>query len=275
MGWTFTTTDQSEITTILQVVTEGICKIATILEDGYLNYRIDDYPYPYDYVTLEAALFDRDYVQGDSALGYSRWVPVCRLGFLLNESNQRADVGVNRGVVAEQFWVASDGAGMYVPNAINSLVFSTLIEAADWYTIDRLLDASVRMDVKNESTNSLSNWGIAKYKQGLISEAIEKFEAALQREDKFAEAEASYWLALIYEQNDDTKTAGIYRARCEAAGGYSEPQGVETLEVGLTKSNKQGLGEPVLSKQAAFCSQCGTQFKDDSARFCPNWGSAR
>ena len=280
-GWTFKTTDTSEIQTILEVISNGLTKMATILEDGYLNYRRDDFGYSFDDVLLSATKFDSDYEQGGDALGLSYWVPVPRLGFLLNDTNLRAEAAVNRGVVEEQDWVAANGAGFWVPNAINSFVFSTLIPAEQWFTIDRLLDSSVRMDVPNESTNSLSNWGIAKYKQGLISEAIEKFEAALARDDKFAEAEASYWLALIYEQNDDEKLAKVYRDRCEAAGGYVEEEPDQPTPSGLSKSAKAGLGlgdASGLSESrtlAAFCSNCGNKFTEDSAKFCGNCGKAR
>jgi hypothetical protein len=275
MGWTFKTSNQTEIHKILEVVTSGLTRMATILEDGYLNYRTDEYSFPYDDVLLSATKFDSEYVQGENAFGMSYWVPVQRLGFLLNETNIRSEQAVNKGVVKEQEWIAANGAGIYLPNAINSFVYSTLIPAQEWFTIDRLLDSSVRMNVQNESTNSLCNWGIAKYEQGLISEAIEKFELALARDDKYSEAEASYWLALIYEQNDETMQAETYRARCEAAGGYQLEEPVQPVTEGLTKSSNSGLGNPVSLKIAAFCGQCGNQFKDDAAKFCPNCGSAR
>lgn len=220
MGWTFSTTNQAEILKILEVITTGLARIATILEDGYLNYRNEEYSYPYDDVVLSAARFDADHIRGGTARGLSQWVPVVRLGILLNETNQKVHEAVGKDNIEEQIWISMDGAGMYVPNAVNSLVYSTLISDEDWFTIDRLLDASVRMNVKDESTNSLSNWGIAKFKQGLVDEAIEKFEQALARPDKYAEGEASYWLAEIWAQRGDAAKAEEFRARCQAAGGY-------------------------------------------------------
>ena len=274
-GWTFGSTNQSEIRKILEVVTEGLRRMATILEDGYLNYRSDDFPFPYDDVLLSATKFDSDYVQGGSALGLSQWVPVQRLGFLLNETNIRFDQAVNMEKVSEQEWMAFDGAGFFVPHAINSLVYSTLILQKEWLTIDRLLDASVRMDVVEESTNSLCNWGLAKYRQGLIDEAIEKFEQALARSDKYSEAEASYWLSIIYEESGDTKKAQKYSARCVAAGGFEFVQNSQVAAPSLTKSKNAGLSISKLTNQAAFCSQCGLQFKEDHAKFCAGCGNAR
>jgi hypothetical protein len=252
MGWTFDTTNQAEIIKILTVITEGLTRINSILEDGYLNYRTDDYPYPYDDVLLSAAKFDASYIQGEDALAMSIWVPVPRLGILLNETNVRSGVAVGQNNVDEQYWVSLNGAGMFVPNAINSLVYSTLIEEQEWFTIDRLLDASVRMNVKDESTNSLANWGIAKFKEGLVDEAIEKFELALARPDKYSEGEASYWLAEIWEQRGDAAEAQAFRDRCKAAGGYvpgagfSPSGGPSTPPVqtggGLSKSSDGGTG---------------------------------
>lgn len=294
MGWTFQTTNQAEIIKILTVITEGLTRINSILEDGYLNYRTDDFPYPYDDVLLSAAKFDAAYIQGQDALAMSIWVPVPRLGILLNETNIRAGVAVSQEDVDEQYWVSLNGAGMFVPNAINSLVYSTLIHEQEWFTIDRLLDVSVRLDVKYESTNSLSNWGIAKFKEGLVDEAIEKFELALARPDQYAEAEASYWLAEIWEQRGDSSKAQVFRGRCQAAGGYVPGAGFRPdsgpsvphspTGGGFSKSSTGGFGSgggleaptPAASGSlAAFCGQCGTKFENDSAKFCGNCGNPR
>lgn len=298
MGWTFSTTDQTQIQKILEVITTGLTRIATILEDGYLNYRTNDFSFPFDDVLLSATKFDVDTVPGEEALALSFWVPVVRLGILLNETNARSHVAVNQNDVDEQYWVSLNGAGAFVPNAVNSLVYSTLIAEQEWFTIDRLLDASVRMNVMNESTNSLTNWGIAKFKQGLVDEAIEKFELALARPDKYSEAEASYWLAEIWEQQGDATKAQAFRERCQTAGGYvpdsgfspsggpASPAAQSSGE--LSKSSGGGLGGGGLGTPsasvsgpassgnlAAFCRQCGTKFENDTAKFCGNCGSPR
>ena len=308
MGWTFSTTNQEEILKILGVITDGLTRITSILEDGFLNYRTDEYGYPYDDVLLSATKFNSDYVQGGDAQGLSYWIPVVRLGIALNESNQRAADAVDNDNVKEQWWVASNGVGMFVPNAINSLVFSSLIPEGQWGVIDQFLDASVRMNVLNESTNSLSNWGIAKFKQGLVEEAIDKFEEALARPDKFSEAEASYWLSEIWKQKGDSAKAAQYRARCDAAGGYDPGTGFGPSDApasaapsaslskssgegsGLSKSSAGGLGgglggvptptpaapaASAPSSLAAFCGQCGTKFEVETAKFCGNCGSPR
>jgi hypothetical protein len=303
LGWTFRTTKSEEIINILGVITGGLTRINTILEDGYLNYRTSEFPAPYDTVLLSAVRFDADHVHGGDAQGLSQWVPVVRLGMLLNETNVRADSAIHKNDFDELLWIAGNGAGMAVPHAINSIVWSHLISAKEWFTIDRFLDASSRMELVEESTNSLSNWGIAKYQKGLVDEAIEKFELALARADKYAEAEASFWLAKIWGERGDAQKCETYFARCQAAGGYDPGTGFapnqatsapkEQPALGLSKSSGGGLGgggglgtpsapasaptsTPAASGSlAAFCGQCGTKFENDTAKFCGNCGSPR
>jgi hypothetical protein len=293
MGWTFTTTNPTEILKIITVVSEGLTRIATILEDGFLNYRSGDHPFLFDSSLLSPSCFDPNVEHEKWALGLAYWVPVTRLGFLLEETNARASRGNREGIVDEQYWVAENGAGAYVPMIINTLVYSTLISNEEWFMIDRFLDASVRMDVLNESTNSLSNWGIAKYKQGLLDEAIEKFELALSREDKYADAEASFYLAKIYSEQGNAKKSLKYEELCALAGGYEEAISIQTQDStetfgeglsGLTKSSKGGLeasshfdqsGETVTSTPQLFCGSCGVMYQSTLGKFCQNCGQRR
>lgn len=291
MGWTFSATDQSQILKILGVITNGLIRIASIVEDGFLNHRTNR-DIPFDDALLSATMFDSDFVLGSDAQGLSYWVPVVRLGFVLDETNTRMQKALGEDNVAEQVWAAFNAVGKFVPNVINTLVFGKLIPDKEWSVIDRLLDCSVRMDLPDESTNSLSNWGIAKYMQGLFGEAIEKFELALARSDRYAEAEASYWLAKIWKQMGEPQKAEQYSARCQEAGGWDEEMEAESPEVdetkangsnlGLTKSSTGGLANKsgVLAKSSPgllslFCSQCGTKFPLGSAKLCTECGSRR
>jgi hypothetical protein len=293
MGWTFSTTSPREIENIVSVISEGLIRIATILEDGYLNYKTGDYPFLFDSSLLSPSCFDPDVEHGTWELGLPYWVPVTRLGFLLEESNNRA-ISANRDKnLQDMYWVSENGAGANVPMVINTFVFRKLIPSKEWFMIDRLLDASVRMDVLNESTNSLSNWGIAKYKQGLLDEAIEKFELALGRPDNFAEAEASFYLSQIWQEKGDLEKSKIFLNRCSAAGGYQPSAFIKEDDSapaenssgsGLSKSSSRGLGNgalPIDSKQpepvsrSSFCGNCGVMFQSISGKFCQNCGSVR
>jgi hypothetical protein len=169
---------------------------------------------------------------------------------------------------------------MFLPNCINSLVFGWLIPEQRWDLVDRLLDAAWRLNYGRESFNALSNWGIAKYRQGLIDEAIEKFEAALADPEGNTEAEACHYLAKIHTERGEGAKAAEYEKRCAEAGGYtSEPgrmQSPTPSSTGLTKSSGKGLGDssPAVTL-AKFCSDCGHKFESDSARFCTECGTAR
>jgi hypothetical protein len=57
--------------------------------------------------------------------------------------------------------------------------------------------------------------------EGDYEKAKTLLHSALEREDKFSEDEASYYLSVIYEKEGDKNQSEIYRQRCELAGGYT------------------------------------------------------
>jgi Tfp pilus assembly protein PilF len=93
------------------------------------------------------------------------------------------------------------------------------LDEYEWFC-DFLLDQAVRLNIPNESTNALSNWGVVKFEVGNFDEAQKKFEQALERSDQYAEAEASFYLAKIHKANGNKELADLYDAKCQAAGGY-------------------------------------------------------
>jgi tetratricopeptide (TPR) repeat protein len=99
-------------------------------------------------------------------------------------------------------------------------MYSIFIPNEYWGAFDFYAPTAFRLDVKDQSTNAMSNWGVAHYIQGNFEMAIKCFEIALDREDKFAEDEASFYLSKIYEKQGDLAKSEEYRKRCEAAGGY-------------------------------------------------------
>ncbi|MFM2022867.1 MAG: hypothetical protein RIR89_259 [Actinomycetota bacterium] len=298
MGWTFDADDFETQKTILTTITDGLVRINSYVEDGYLNFKQIDFGYPWEYVVGDATIFDFRVDLEKSSLGLSQWVPAVRLGLLLNESNVRMQKAFDLDKAqkfsearAEFEWIVRDGAGMFIPNCTNSLVFGWLINEQKWEEIDRYLESSVRMDFGNESTNSMSNWGIAKYKQGLVDEAMQRFELALEQPDKYAESEASYWLAKIWVEKGDAAKAKTYQDRCDAAGGYDgapdTPKGGEPTTLtkassglGLGGGSKIGAGSAAATEAspagvAKFCSNCGSGFASPSAKFCQECGNPR
>lgn len=314
-GWLFSTEDQEEIQTILEVVTSGLTKLATYLEDGYLNYRTNDYPFPYDNGLLAGVTFDDRYVPGLSALGRSQWIPGVRIGILLNETNELtaeyyADPQHNSHSAEfrnKAELIVFDGAGAFVPSMTDTLTYSWLLNEKNWGLIDQVQSSAEKLGVANEAANVLSNWGIAKYLQGQISEAIELFNRALEDPELLSESEATFYLSKIYAEKGEASKSEVFRQRCIAAGGYATFDGSEYLAgdatsgpkapklenggdstesvpqvpssgSGLSKKTGGGLGvvEPnIPSGQAKFCPNCGTGFGSPSEKFCAQCGSKR
>jgi tetratricopeptide (TPR) repeat protein len=283
MGWAFTASDHESLDIIISRISDGLVRISSYLEDGYLNCNEPDNPYQFNRVVLSATVFDEECEAQQSALGLSRWIPVIRVGFLLNESNVRgaaANEAYGKGRDdkhrSEFAWLAEDGAGAFVASAINTLVYSWLISEKRWDEIDRLLDAAARLNVKDQSTNALSNWAISYHLRGDEDTAIRIFGEALEREDRYAEREATYFLALIWDSKGDKKKADEYRARCDAAGGYSSPDFM-SLESGTEPSadKTRPLGKTSDNTRSKFCTSCGAKFATDVSRFCGECGTQR
>lgn len=280
MGWSFSSSDHESISIILTRITDALVKINSYLEDGYLNFNGPEDPYQFDRVVLSASVFDAETERLGSALGLSQWIPVVRVGFLLNETNVRGAAAndalsakADGNLRAEFSWLCNDGAGALVSSAINTYVYVWLLAEHQWEEIDRLLDAAVRLEVKDQSTNALSNWAISFHLRGDDDTAISLFERALNREDRYAEAEASFFLARIWDSRGGSSKADDYQRRCEAAGGYTLPEfmsedgGSKTLSV----REHQVQGQLI----AKFCTNCGSEFIRDQARFCGECGTER
>lgn len=108
-------------------------------------------------------------------------------------------------------------------SAANSYIFEFLIPEKRWADVEKYAIAAYQANVFRESTNALSNSAIALYLQGRTDDAIARFKLALERDDKFAETEACWWLARIYAERGDQEQSTAYRNRSEIAGGYQAP----------------------------------------------------
>lgn len=283
LGWSFTSKDPDTLLKIIEKVSTGLVRIASFLEDGYLNYYEDG---TFDNTVLSANTFSQTQVGKSWADALSRWIPAARIGLFLNEFNNlaseafEADRSGDSPSAREMFEAISfDGAGMFLPNCINTLVFSWLISEKEWDLIDRLLDTAWRLNYGRESFNALSNWGVAKYHQGKLEEAIEKFTSALADPGGDTEAEACHYLSRIYRDLGDEAKSLEFQARCDAAGGYSSVPGAQDSQASDTpfsKASSQGFGATESSESLPkFCSNCGNKFEIGAAKFCGNCGTAR
>jgi hypothetical protein len=287
MGWRISTVNPESLDQILKVIPEGLVRIHTILEDGYLNGRSKDAPFNFELVTGAAVRLDEGRESGTSALGLSEWIPASHVGVYLADTLAAAREQHGNNGRESATGGAYDGLGLYAVSCINTLVFSHLIAEGDFYMIERLLDAAVRLGVGDESERACSNWGIARYQNGDLEGAIQKFEETLSMNAKTSVlAEVYYYLAIIYEELGKTTEAKRYRELCDQAGGYEpsdfqvKSQGkLNKANTGLTKSNP-GLGTKLSSNTPPesvnnFCSSCGNKYPDAYAKFCSSCGKSR
>jgi hypothetical protein len=207
---------------ILPHIVDACARLATITEDGFRNYRDPGAEASFDYFYgSEYVYFDNDGFypgitasEGVRAGGYSRWIPETMLGGLINATND-AWLAYHQGGKSRDIleWIFSEGAGQSVPAAINTLAFSHLMPEGDLGAAATILGVAIDMDIVNESTNALANLGQVKFAQGHIDEAKEKLRMALDRSDKFAEAEACFHLGTIFAGEGDSVSARQYWER--------------------------------------------------------------
>ena len=287
MGWRISTVNPESLDQILKVIPEGLVRIHTILEDGYLNGRSKDAPFNFELVTGAAVRLDEGRESGTSALGLSEWIPASHVGVYLADTLSAAgEMHGNNGRECASSG-AYDGLGLYAASCINTLVFGYLIAEGDFYMIERLLDAAVRLGVGDESERACSNWGIARYRNGDLEGAIRKFEETLSMNSETSVLdEVYYYLAVIHQELGNTAEARRYKELCDQAGGYEssdfqvKSQGtLNKAKPGLTKSNP-GLGTNLSSNSPPgsgnnFCSSCGNKYPDAHAKFCSSCGKPR
>jgi hypothetical protein len=291
-GWKFTTTSVSEIKEILKVITEGLVRMQTVIEDGYLNARYAGHPAPFDSVLYSSVIFDSDTTPAMQALGLSYWIPGPRVGLALHETNSKYEAAS----LHEDFETIEDlafnGVGPSAAAAINTFIYKYMLDSEHEYIVDRLALRAFGMNVKDESTNAICNWGIYKYRQAnkaldageandairFAAEAIVRFQHALDRPDKFSEAEASWYLSILYRAiNDDAKSQEFWD-RCQAAGGYNDGSAAvaqPATETPATQAVSASSTSPTQVGAAKFCAECGEKFEKDTAKFCQSCGTPR
>lgn len=287
MGWRITDMSVDQLKVVIPVVSDGVYKISTILEDGYRNYNIDDYPAPFDLALDAAVALNVDYVPGDTAGGFSQWIPVSMIGMKLEETmhlvyaaidaTQRGDADF-AGKAYER--IATDGAGIIVTDSTNTLVFSHLFPDGEYERAEFLLDMAQRLPAGYQAINAKSNRGIALFMLGRLDEAEQVFREILDLGETLSESEASYYLALICRESGRIAEAEEFETQCENAGGYTPfDAGDASFSVAAGQSVSSETSATHVSSadskpQARFCSECGTERTSPDARFCTNCGKS-
>jgi len=227
MGWLFSASDLESQKIILTTITDGLVRINSYLQDGYFNHNTSDSPFYFDAVVASDNQLQQRYVQNGKQGGYSRWVPTTEVFDLLVQtgnvfSELRNSTQDPESHELDFAWLIDEGVGnAEVAAAINDAIFYFFIPRKQWGGVEYYARIAIALEVPKQSTNARCNWGIANFMEGDYEKAKVLLHAALEREDKFSEDEASYYLSVIYEQEGDKKQSEIYRQRCELAGGYT------------------------------------------------------
>lgn len=269
-GFAFSDEVGEHLPTIVDTLTSAATNLATIAEDGFRNYRNPDYPAPFDHVYGSEYVYfvDNPAAEGNRAAGYSRWVPEVLLGDLVNATDAAVTAAYQTSNEDERReilqWVVDEGAGLNIPSAINTLCYSYLIPEKAWDDALQLLDIAIDLDVLNESTNAMTNLGHLYMAKGEPELAKEHLLKALERLDKFSEAEACFLLGTIAREEGQSDTAREYFERGARAGGEFQEK--------FAQKCRDQLGENHPSPQPInFCPQCGVKAAP-GARFCSSCG---
>jgi hypothetical protein len=298
-GWKINDQTGKTFAKTLELLLPALRRMQLILSNGYESNSHPGANSNWDVMTLSATIMLADNPPG-SFNGAGFWVP--GIWAAIRSARTRWDdaQSYDDSLTSEQCRIASEsvvfrGIGATVASQINTLAFGRLFFSREFALSERLLELSWRMDCPQQSSNSLSNWGIALYIQNDFKGAREKFVGALNREDHFADAEAYAYLAEIADAEGDETLYAEFRQKCNEAGGYLSPifnrlEAVETDVHGLetenkptlTKTSGDSIGTPSPSNDSSgpsssskFCTQCGTAFGNNEAKFCTQCGSSR
>jgi len=289
-GWRFGVESIQYLDDIMPTIVNGLVSAASTVEDGYRNFRTEDYPADWDSTVGSPAANYVEFERGVEAHGLPRWIAATEVAdeylfteLLWIEANQPEAIA-NRKQQAEILHRAvNNGLGPYIASAVNTLIYSHYAPKLPQQpelmeVIEDLADRSLSLEVEGETTNTMSNMGIAYLMLGDQGKAIAAFKAALERADKFAEAEASFFLADIYQRQGNHALAEEYANRAQEAGGYEAPEWYESVAPQPTAKTSlvgQTSNTAAQSTRAKFCTQCGTAFETEDSNFCSSCGTRR
>lgn len=192
--------------TVVNSVIDTLTNLATVVEDGFRNYRNKETPIPFD------SVFGSEYtilgneedgqVEGVTAGGMSRWIAETHLGSLAGATYERLHLLTSNAITGDDFdaaayWILDEGAGTGVSQAMNFIVEDHLIPLEDWAMVERLSNTVLGLDTPFEAPRALYNLGFAYVKAGIPDEAKKCLVEAIERPDCTIEAQACLLLGEI------------------------------------------------------------------------------
>ena len=226
MGWLFSDNVDEKMTQMISTMSNALVRITSYVQDGFINHNSPNEAFNFDGVVFSGNQMERRFADSGRQGGYYRWLPTVELYELLQQTNSLWEEVDEPGKSQSDknsiyAWIGDEGVGnAAVAACLNDGIFFSMIPAEAWGGVDFYAPIAFALNVKDQSTNAMSNWGVAYFLQGNFELAKVAFEIALDRDDKFADDEASFYLSKIYEQEGDLLKSEEYRKRCEAAGGY-------------------------------------------------------
>lgn len=214
-GYLIPASSEAQFDEILPSVIDTLANLATIIEDGFRNFRNETTPVPFDHLLGSEYIMFEEQVgvkEGVSAGGHGRWIPETHMGSLvkLSRDTYAKAHSMEKGVEQEALfeWIVNEGAGGVVGGAINSLVYSYLLPAGEFERAEWYLKKAIAMEILYETSNALANLGQVYLGMGKRSEAREAFHKAMTDQiDRFAVSEASYYLGLMALEDGDKEEA--------------------------------------------------------------------
>jgi len=275
-GWRFGEDSLEYLDDFMATVVDGCTYAVSTVEDGYRNFRRDDYPYEWDSALRNPCVFNANYEPGGSRLGWPQWIPVSELGDIVTSSEltlQEAQASITTEDQRVGFWkLLEDGAGRFMASAGNSLLYDFLIPELQEDTeglgeIEWVAETIIGLDVLGESDNARCNLGLAYAIAGMKDRAHEALDPVLESAQPNSVAEAYFYLSYLYGKLGDKAKSETYTKLSADSGkyqppGWLEPQGLLDIEVSA------------ISK-ASFCGECGSKFANNNQKFCVDCGSAR
>jgi hypothetical protein len=218
---------------IIPTCIDSLIRACSIVEDGFRNYRDPNKPQSFDFEFLSDGVFSNElesngfseaiseserWIEGKQTGGMARWIPETHLSALryntiglLSLAHQERNVSKKIEIFK---WIANEGIGsLAVASAINTLTYSYLIPERKFEAALFYLDKAASLEAVNESTNAMANIGHIFYLMGDIDDAIYCLKLTLDREDKFAETEASMLLGEIFLSRNNKAEAIEYLQR--------------------------------------------------------------
>ena len=237
-GWRLSTKAIQHLEKLLPVIINGCSSAMTTTEDGYVNFRSPDFSAPWDDVLGNPCSKLMDGASRKSRAGAPQWIPVTQIGDLLVQTRdlylssiEDKKAGQHAAYREKLVRVVEDGAGPFLVHGINSFIYSHLIpelpQKPDLISeIEYFANQAADQLMEGQSTNAISNLGIAYFKLKDFDSSSNAFLTALNKADRFAEAEASYFMALIEKERGNLELAKNYVERCRLAGGYEPEAGL-------------------------------------------------